>query len=66
LKVSGIITPVIGVHERFRFSAPQLVNYVVALDLPFCIENALERAREAAGDGVWTQPPEESKSVLLN
>jgi hypothetical protein len=66
LKVSGIITPVIGAFERFRFSAPQLVNYVVALDLAFCIENALERAREAAGDaGVWTEPPEDSKNALL-
>jgi hypothetical protein len=66
LKVSGIITPVIGAHERFRFSAPQLVNYVAGLDLAFCIEKALERARDAAGEaGVWTEPPEEPKSVIL-
>ena len=66
LKVSGIVTPVVGPHERFRFSAPQLVNYIVGLDLKFCIEKALERAREAAGDaGVWTEPPEERKSVIL-
>lgn len=66
LKVSGIITPVIGPHERFRFSAPQLVNYIVGLDLKFCIEKALERARDSASEeGVWTEPPEESKSVIL-
>jgi len=60
LKVSGIISPVGGAHERFRFSAPQLASYFISLNLKFCIEKALERLRELGDNaGVWTERSED-------
>jgi hypothetical protein len=58
LKVSGIVAPVSGSFARYRFAAPQLVNYCIALKLDFCIEKALERIKEAP-DGeltIWSDP----------
>jgi len=56
LKSSGIITQVTGRTEKYRFSAPQLVNYCVGINLKFSIENALERAN-SSDDTLWSEPP---------
>lgn len=69
LKVSGIIVEVGGTSDRYRFSASQLVNYCVGLDLLFCIEESLELVREQENDKsvgkrhgsrrratLWTEP----------
>lgn len=65
LKVSGIISPVVGAHQKFRFSAPQLANYFIGIDLKFCIENTLQRVRESPENaGVWTELPEDEPRRL--
>lgn len=46
LKVSGIISLVPGATEQYRFSAPRLVDYCLALNLNHCIEQAMERVRD--------------------
>jgi AAA+ ATPase superfamily predicted ATPase len=45
LKISGIITPVRGRWEKYRFSVPQLAGYVLRGNLGFSISKALEAAR---------------------
>jgi type II secretory pathway predicted ATPase ExeA len=65
LKVSGIISPVVGAHQKFRFSAPQLANYFIGINLKFCIEHTLERVRESPENaGVWTEPSEDEPRRL--
>jgi hypothetical protein len=46
LKASGIVSAVSGAEERYRFSAPRLVDYCLALNLNYCIEQAKERLRD--------------------
>jgi hypothetical protein len=46
LKVSGIVSQVPGPTEGYRFSAPRLVDYCLALNLNRCIEQAMERVRD--------------------
>lgn len=58
LKVSGIIAPLSGRREQYRFSAPQLVGYCLSMNLDFCIAKAQE-AVQANGDvdfALWTTP----------
>jgi hypothetical protein len=55
LKFSGIIGQVAGATDKYRFSAPQLVNYCVGLELDFCIEESLELVR-TEGQTLWNEP----------
>jgi hypothetical protein len=65
LKVSGIISGVVGAHQKFRFSAPQLANYFIGINLKFCIEHTLERVRESPENAdVWTEPSEDEPRRL--
>ena len=67
LKVSGIIAKAPGTSDRYQFSAPQLVNYCIGMDLDFCIEDQLERVMrgEEEGQTLSSEPinPEEEPLI---
>jgi hypothetical protein len=58
LKVSGIISRVAGTSDKYQFSAPQLVNYCIAMELDFCIAEALDLVKqsEEAGETISSEP----------
>lgn len=64
LKHSGIISQVGGVVNKYRFSAPQLVNYCVGLDLDFCIEATRERLK-LEGQTLWHEPDASEEPIIF-
>lgn len=74
LRVSGIITSVSGTSDTYRFSAPQLINYCVGLDLDFCIQESLELIKKQetlegkrqalrAQSNLWAEPEEPEQLI---
>ncbi|HET9532830.1 MAG TPA: ATP-binding protein [Blastocatellia bacterium] len=60
LKVSGIITPIKGRNEKYRFSVPQLAGYCLRSNLDFSISKALAAARSSGSDFQYWLDPEET------
>lgn len=52
LKVSGIITKVPGGADKYQFSAPQLVNYCIGMELDFCIAESLDVVKQSGDAGM--------------
>jgi AAA+ ATPase superfamily predicted ATPase len=67
LKVSGIIAKVPGASDRYQFSAPQLVNYCVGMELDFCIAETLELVKQSedAGQILSSEPRTHEDEPLI-
>jgi hypothetical protein len=68
LKVSGIIAKVTGTSDSYKFSAPQLVNYCINMQLDFCIEETLELVKqsEEAGHTISSDPNHEDEPLITS
>ncbi|HYP27216.1 MAG TPA: AAA family ATPase [Blastocatellia bacterium] len=63
LKISGIITPIMGRTEKYKFSVPQFVGYCLRGNLTFSISKALEAAKNCSEEfAYWLDPEEVSGS----
>jgi hypothetical protein len=68
LKVSGIIARIPGTSDNYKFSAPQLVNYCISMQLDFCIEESLELVKqsEEAGITLSSEPDHDDEPLITS